>query len=176
MNFRIKQNIPLVVGLAIPVLMIVFVAGAIYVPGLFIKPQYNFLYAVGGYPTYAEQADGQYIQHSYSVRDKKLKAQTWTITGKEFYRESQPPRFYIYNVADNSNEEITFAEAESLILDTNRESPDGFEVIRNRGDYDVFSLFVGGGRQGKDFLKGGNVSREIELKGDSSNYYYGGGR
>ena len=38
-----KKHIPLIIGISIPILMILFVAGSIYLPGLFIKPGYNFL-------------------------------------------------------------------------------------------------------------------------------------
>ena len=40
----IKKNITLILGISIPILMILFVAGSIYLPGLFIKPHFNFLY------------------------------------------------------------------------------------------------------------------------------------
>lgn len=43
----IKKNITLVIGISIPILMILFVAGSIYFPRLFIKPHFNFLYVSG---------------------------------------------------------------------------------------------------------------------------------
>ncbi len=43
-----KKNIPLIVGIAIPLVMIILVGASIYIPRLYVKPQTNFLYQTGG--------------------------------------------------------------------------------------------------------------------------------
>jgi hypothetical protein len=43
-----KKNLPLTIGLSIPVLMIVFIAASIYLPRLSAtQPQFSFLYTSG---------------------------------------------------------------------------------------------------------------------------------
>ena len=64
---QIKKNIPLVVGLAIPVLMILFVAGSIYIPRLFApEPKFNFVYSSGEDYYYGS------LNNYYSVKNGKI--------------------------------------------------------------------------------------------------------
>ena len=69
---KIKENIPLAVGLLIPFLMILFIGLSIYLPSLFVKPQYDFIYISGG--------------DNYSV-------QKYEVVGKQLF-EAEVTRFY----------------------------------------------------------------------------------
>ena len=44
---QIKKNISLIVAIAIPIAMILFVAASIYLPSIFVKPHDNFVYTFG---------------------------------------------------------------------------------------------------------------------------------
>ncbi len=69
-----ESKLPLIIGIAIPVAMILFVAGAIYLPHLFAAPpQYDFVYAVQ-----KNQYNQQYYYSPqtfltyFEVKDQKL--------------------------------------------------------------------------------------------------------
>ena len=112
MNFR--KHLSLIVGLALPVLMILAVAASIYVPRWFAQPATNFVYSVQNImPSYT--ADGRFI-------------------------DSQPPKYYLHDVKKNANSELTAAVYGKMKLDTASESADGWTVTAG----DNGSIFGGG--------------------------------
>jgi hypothetical protein len=143
---KLKQNLALVVGLAIPIFMMVVIAGVIYFPRLLnpVEPtQYDFVYAVGdgvAYSTYGGSypypAKGVWQKYSYRVVDGQLVRQEALPIPKEY--ENMPvatdePRFYVYHVSTHKSTEISFEEVSQLPLDPGPKSPDGFEVVRGNG-------------------------------------------
>src|SRR3990167_2616746 len=96
-----QKNISLWIGLAIPVLMIVFVAAAIYLPRYFVEPpQYDFVYLVGN----------NYIGDYYEVRNGVLTkiSQPLPAGVVPAPRPEPSPRFFVYHVGDDSSQELTF--------------------------------------------------------------------
>ena len=74
-----KKNIPLIFAISIPVLMVIGIALSIYLPTLFVKPEYDFLYSIGGDYSY---------RNEYAVENGKLVKKPVTLpntitTGKE---------------------------------------------------------------------------------------------
>ena len=61
-----KKHISLIFALLIPVAMIVFVAISIYLPGLFIRPHFNFVYETGPQYNYG-QASSTVRQFVYDI-------------------------------------------------------------------------------------------------------------
>src|SRR4051812_7664420 len=113
-----KQKLPLIIGLAIPVLMILFVAGAVYVPRFFLHPQYDFVYV-----------NGDYYYRQYSVENGKLIRQVLPEDPKLYYpKPTQPEKFFVYDIQTDTSKEISFSDAQKLVLDSNLKSPDGYEV------------------------------------------------
>lgn len=165
----IKKNITLVLGISIPILMILFVAGSIYLPGLFIKPHFNFLY-VSGDDYYYNYNNGQ----QYSVQNDRLVKNEIKQPENPNYN---PPRYeaklYLYDVTKNESKEISFADAQNLNLDSNIKSPDDFEVVYGSRDDGFFPFFWGGGTDyNARYLKGHNVSKKLNLQLNGSSYYY----
>lgn len=135
-----KNNIPLVLGMFIPLLMIIFVAVSIYVPALLTQPKYNFIYATGG---------DYYQLESYAVKNAKLVKNE--IKYPPNYNTAYTPipqkesKLYIHDVERNISREIFFEEAQKFNLNPASISPDGFEVVSGSHDYSIFSLFFPGG-------------------------------
>ena len=182
-----KQNIPLVIGLLIPVAMVVFVACAIYIPKFFIKPHYSFAYAVGSYPEYDEgetveatpvptikngatapianvDSTKKCIRHSYKVVRGKI---TDTVSSSECYSyryNTTPPQFFVYDVKTNTTKEVTFAELQKITLNDSAKSPDDFIVSNGYGGED-FSMFMFGGNRGEYsvYMKGKIVNKELNI-------------
>jgi len=164
----IKKNITLILGISIPILMILFVAGSIYLPELFIKPHFNFLY-VSGDDSYYYYNSG----YQYSVQNDKLVKNEIKQPENQNYN---PPRveskLYIYDVAKNEAKEISFTEAQNLNLDSSVKSPDDFEVVYGSRDSGFFPFFWGGGTDyNARYLSGHNVSKKLNLQLNGSSYY-----
>jgi len=163
-----KKNSTLIIGISIPILMILFVAGSIYLPGLFIKPHFNFLYASGD-DSYYYYNNG----YQYSVQnDKLIKNELKQPENPNYNPPRVEPKLYLYDVTMNEAKEISFADAQNLNLDSNTKSPDDFEVVYgSRGD-GFFPFFWGGGTDyNARYLKGHNVSKKLNLQLNGGSYY-----
>ena len=164
-----QKNISLWIGLAIPVLMIVFVAAAIYLPRIFAEsPQYDFVYMLNGY----SQPYG--YGYDYAVRNGTLTRTPIVLPPEalaskpEVIPESQ---FFVYDAQADTTKEISFDDAVKLKLDSSYESPDGFQV--QQGNYSgEFFPFFGGGYNDGIYLEGGGVSRKINVNVARDPYRY----
>lgn len=157
-----KQNIPLIAGISIPILMIIFVAASIYLPRLFVPaPKYNFLYATDG---------DYYTRRFYSVQNDRLVENE--IKYPEKYRPRRKPKFFVHDIVKNESKEIAFEDAQKLTLNSNVKSPDGFEVVSGTRHSGFFPFFFGGGRDYKTkYIKGRNTSKKLNLQ-MITDYYY----
>jgi len=164
----IKKNITLILGISIPILMILFVASRIYLPGLFIKPHFNFLY-VSGDDSYYYYNNG----YQYSVQnDKLVKNEIKQLENQNYNPPRVESKLYIYDVAKNEAKEISFAEAQNLNLDSSVKSPDDFEVVYgSRGDGFFPFLFWSERDYNSRYLSGHNVSKKLNLQLNGSSYY-----
>ena len=163
----IRKNITLVLGISIPILMILLVAGSIYLPGLFIKPHFNFLYVSGDDYYY-------YNQRQYSVQNGKLVKNEIKQPENQNYNPPQDEsKLHLYDVTKNESREISFAEAQNLNLDSNTKSPDDFEIVYgSRGDGFFPFFWVGETDYNTRYLKGHSVSKRLNLQLNGSSYYY----
>lgn len=159
-----KKHFPLIAGIAIPVLLILFVAGSIYLPGLFVKPKYDFLYM-----------SGVVYGQPYFVTNGQLNKTNATSTYAPVYPQGYPqgqPQLYVYGVAQNQSKAISFADAQALSLDPNVQSPDGFLVVSGNYSNDSFPFYYGSNYDyNAHYLTGHNVSRKLNLQLQSDNYY-----
>lgn len=130
---EIRKNFTLILGISIPIIMILLIAGSIYLPGLFVHPQYNFLYVSGD--------DAYFRQQQYYVQNGSLvKSEFQPTTNQTYNAPKTESKLYIYDVVENKAREVTFEEAQNLNLDSNNKSPDDFEVVYGSRD-DSFFLF-----------------------------------
>lgn len=161
----IKKNITLIIGVSIPILMILFVAGSIYLPGLFIKPQFSFLYASGDNYYYGQQ--------QYSVQDGMIvKNEIKPPEDNTYNPPREETKLYIYDVVKNESRKVSFEEVQTLNLDSNQKSPDGFEVVYGSHGDGFFPFFFWSETDYTTrYLKGNNVSKKINLQLNGSHYY-----
>gem|GEM_PF-5973233 len=121
-----QKNIPLIVGLSVPILMILFVAGSIYLPRWFtkVRPQVNFLYSTGGY----------WGSDNFIIRDGKIqKVEEKSKSPYPPYTTQDQLRLFVHDMTKNESKEISFEAAQALQLNSNTVSQDGFEVVHGRG-------------------------------------------
>lgn len=157
-----KIDFSLLLAFLIPALMIVFVAASIYLPGIFIKPKYDFLYYNEGgyYNTRYEISNGQLIKIEPTAEQKKYN-----------YNNQTTPKLFVYDVFKNESKEVSFEYAKTLNLNSGLTSPDGFSIdYGSRGDGFFPFFFYSGSDYNTRYLKGHNVSKKINLQNDG-NYY-----
>ena len=157
-----KKNVSLIIGIAIPIFMIFLIAVSIYLPSLFAPaPQYNFLYVT-------EDSYGRGRQ--YGVENGVL------VKYEVKYPEHYTPRaarLFIHDVSSNTDQEVSFEEAQKLKLDANVKSPDGYEVVYGSGEHGFFPFFFSGGYDYNTmYLKGHNTSKKLELQSANDERYY----
>lgn len=160
---KLKENISLIIGLSIPVLMTLFVAGSIYLPRFFAEgPKYDFVYSTGGDYYKGVMIEGERIVEKEIPRPE------------EFIKDQNVKdlRLFIYDLKKGESKEITIEESEKLNLDFNTESPDGFEVVCGTEIRGFFIFFFDTGRNCDERqLIGKNVSKELNIR-LSDDYYY----
>ena len=166
-----RKNLPLIVGLAIPVLMIIFVALAVYLPTFLAHPKYGFVFSTGD--TYASN----YGNH-YSVVDGKIVKTTVPDPKKPElllpYPNTNAISLFVYDPKIDNVRSITFAEAEKLNVDISPKSPDGYTLERGDSNGGIFELFGSNRDYNSWYLKSGLVSKKIYLTSPSQSYYYNG--
>jgi hypothetical protein len=162
---NIPKNFVLWVTLAIPVLMILFVAGAIYLPHRGVEaPTHNFVYALRDY------SDG----YDYVVIEGKLVRREFPDSSRPASEKNvqAPTRFFLHDVAANVSKEITLGEAQKLRLDNSVTSPDGYELKRGGQGGGIFPFFFSEGNYNKQYLVKANRAIELQLKEIGEPYYY----
>ncbi len=157
-----NENIPLVIGILIPILMIVFVAVSIYLPTIFVHPKGSFLYAVGG----------DYYSNVYSAQNGKL-IKNEAKYPPNFSGVKTEPKLYVYNIEKDAAREISFEEAQKIDLNPSSVSPDGFEITSGSNDYSIFSIFFSrGDHYGSKYVQGRGISKRLNLTNEDNRWYY----
>lgn len=152
-----REKWPLIVGLCLPILLVIFVVVTSYIPSMLVKPQYNFLYT-----------DKSYDYDAKVINNKlQLTQTTVNYNNNYYYKTPVEPTFYVYDQKTNSSKTISSTEAQSLKLDSSNKSPDGFTVGTNDSSYSYFPFFYGGNRGGY-YLQGKGLNKKI----DSTNYNF----
>jgi hypothetical protein len=169
-----RKNLPLIIGLAIPLLMIAFVAISIYVPSWFANPQYSFIYTVKD--NYNMYGDRYFVQNGAIAKETiPYPVSTDSRYPTEKYPETKS-YLYIFDIKSKTAKEISLDEAKKLSLINDLVSPDGYKLEQGTNDSGVFELFGGYDRYtSKWYLRNGAMNKEIMLQFPASvsdRYYY----
>jgi len=163
-----KKNLPLIIGLAIPVLMIIFVAVAIYAPSIFAHPKYDFVFSAGD-TYYTDYGD------HYSVAVGKISKTTISQPIDSFgkpYPTTRVVELFRYDAKADNVHPITFEDAQKLNLDVSPKSPDGYVLTHGNNNNGIFELFGSNRDYNAWFLKKGIVSKKIYIGINQDGYYY----
>ncbi len=166
-----KSNIALILGIAIPIIVIILVAIFAYIPTKSISPKYDFLYYFRDYTKQYCINDG-----IYTVVKGKIKiAESLAVPkGSEcrYDLETDPPKIYRYDSVKGGNYQVSFEDARKLSLDNNAISPDGLS-IRN-GSYNnagIFDIFGGTNRNYNQAYLANSKGDTKAIDVGTSNYY-----
>lgn len=148
---EIKKNASLIAAIAIPILMILAISASVYLPAMFVHPQYDFIYTDGDRygSLYRYEVNGNFLV-------KKDNACGAGYSSEYCSSRTDSVRIYYYDVAKGESREIYFSEAAQIKLDPMSKSPDGFEIASAGGGGPFFS-----GDYNAKFLKKGAYSKKI---------------
>lgn len=168
MNF--KNNFPLIFGISIPILMVIFVALSIYLPQLFVKAQYNFLYVVGDNNCYVDRKNVQI----YSVANNRVVKNISSDALQNCLAGTMPqPKVFLYNVTSNTAMEVNVDGINNMFVDPSQRSPDGFEIVQGTYNGGFFPFFYySGSDHNSRYLSGHNFSKKLNIQQQAGYSYY----
>lgn len=136
-----RQHLPLIIGIALPIVFIIIISIVIYTPNLGVHPEHNFVYTnENSYPY-----DSRY-KNSYTVKNNRIvevsnNLPTSTYPGGYLPVIKDVPDLYLYDVKNNTSHQISFEEAQNYVVDAGPSSPDGYTVQYEGGYGSIFDLF-----------------------------------
>jgi hypothetical protein len=161
-----NKNLPLVIGILIPILFILVFAGFVYIPRVFIEPGYDFIYT-----TRYRGYNNECLDSSYRVIDEKIEmeqAKCLNIKQDVNYENSE---IYLYDIENNISKLISYEEAETLKLISGPSSPDGYVIEYKNRNSGIFELFGDSSNERGYYIgDGNNWEKLIGIPNDR--YYY----
>jgi hypothetical protein len=185
----VKANLVLVVGLALPiVLMAGFLVAAGLPEGVGDPPKYSLVFAM---TDFSQGPSGIPVSVRLVVQDGVLKAQyTRLLPQPTAYVNNAWKKLYLYDAATQKVQELSFGfppnmdaiegtvvevvdATRSMQLNTTLQSPDGYELARDNGSRSglINEIFWGGGYSNEYRLRKGSSSIRLPLA--SANVPYG---
>jgi hypothetical protein len=177
----IKNNIAVIIAFALPLILILGVASTVYIPGMFLTTDYNFVYiSCDNQGNYYRYDCTNYLGNGYSVVNNKLVYQApadpkydGNSDGVADANQLSNVRIFLHDNKTNSGREIELAEAQALVLSSLITAPDGVSVdssySRNGG---FFPFFDGSSNYGHYLTKGRSTKRLNLINENGNDYYY----
>ncbi len=179
MNDFLKKNWLVLVAFMLPVLLIFTVALGIYLPNLFVKTDYNFVYATCTDTNYyyGNYNCSSLLSQKYSVFGSKILTNNDLVVTDPYNKQqniSFNSRLFLHNTKTNESRELSLSEQQQLILDNSLyTSPDGVTLSKDStgGEYFMFP-FGGSSYTSGWFLSKGRNKKKMNLINDNDRYYY----
>lgn len=166
------KNLPLLVGILLPIVFIAVLSLAIYLPTFSIKPQYDFIYSLDTYQygDYMNTYTDRYVLNDNHIDVQQVDIDT-NQTLNQKLRKRNMPTLYVYNVKTNTSHQITLDEAKTYTLDPGPSSPDGYVVKYEYTNNGIFELF--GSSQSRDgyFIEKNNAKKQLTGIAFNTSYY-----
>ncbi len=153
-----QKNLPLIVGIALPIVFIVILIVAIALPPMFINPKHDFLYTMG-----TNYYNNVVYSNVYQVVNGKLTLKPVVVnaTNPPARVMQDAPPLYQYKVKSNTAHEISLEDAQKLILDAGPSSPEGYTVGYKYGNGDMFDLFGGNNNSYGFYISNGSSGKRL---------------
>lgn len=166
--FWIRENLSLVVGLLIPVLLIVVFGLSAAIPAMLVaKPRYDLIFTANDYQETS-------VERRFKVVDSKVKVEL--RQGKS--RFSTQPKLYRYEARSGEIRPIDFdiptskgdsedwrvftiSSLKNIHIDSNEEAPDGYRAVHFDKDHKGTFLFFGDMRRNQLVLT--NSGRTLRI-------------
>jgi hypothetical protein len=165
-----NKNLPIIIGVALPLVFIVVISIIIFTPTLFVKPGFNFLYTtMDNYYGY-----NQGYKNTYKVVNNHIELEPIPLIeeyNKNIPYKAEAPTIYLYDVTNNSSHEISLEEAKKFFLDPGPSSPDGYSIKYQYGHDGIFELFGSNNNRNGYFIAKDSGAKKLE--GLKSDRYWG---
>jgi len=165
---KLKQQLPLILAFAAPVILIGITALTVYIPKLHNKPKYDFIYTIGSYyPAYAVDASGHIFEETAPIQDGEVP----NPVTKGGYT-APIPQLYYYDVATQKGTPITLDQAKKHQLSALEQSPDGYSIGYGGND-GVFPFFVSDSNNYNiRYIQGHGINQKINIATPIDSYNY----
>src|ERR1700683_1723145 len=154
-----KHDPILIIGLAIPFVMILIVAATSFIPELLVKPHTDFLYESSGDLFFSDSSS------PYSIASGHLSLVPEAGSAPYNNVSAGQVQLYVWHAATNASSPITAGAASMLKLINNSTSPDGFSL--NEGGQDDPGLFFFDDSSADDnsvFITGHGLNKKLNLQ------------
>lgn len=135
-----SKRFSLILALLLPVLFILIVGLAAYLPGIWIKPQHSFLYSIDHYLSKYQfvPKDDQLVSEDtpeFTLFNDEISAKGYPDYTPDFRPD---PKLYLHDVASNRSREISLEAVNQLTLNFAEVSPDGFRLNQSDSNSSIF--------------------------------------
>lgn len=184
MKTFLKKNLTIVLAFGLPVVFIATVALSAYLPSLFLKTDYDYIYATcSGEPFYSPDECQAYLEQRYSVVDGKLTIHevpdqrpldeySRTYPDSATYLRQRQSRLLLHDTQTNVSREISLEEAQQLTLNELLTSPDGvtFSAKYQEGTGSIF--FYMSSSYNHYLTQGMSKQKQNLIEADTRSAYY----
>jgi len=150
---NIKKNISLVIGISLPILLVLVIIAVVYIPTLFMRSKFSFLYVTG--PTYLNSQKFSVVNGALEERMPKDDNERTRFEKIELFK---------YDAESKESYEIAFQDAIGLSLKASNNSPDDYKIERRRAGSSFFSSLSS---DYDIYLRKGSISKRLKVKGDT---------
>lgn len=145
-----RKHLTLALGVSIPVLMILFVVGSIYLPRYWApKPRTDFLYSMGP-ERYYVSSEGHLLRTEIEDPKTHPSQQTKTV-------------LYQYDVSKDQSVPVKYAQVRSWKLDPRSISPEGYELVHGQRTEGFFPFLFASRDYDRVYLKGHSNTRRLNV-------------
>ncbi len=178
----IKRNFAVLLAFLLPVLLIIIVVLTTYLPSIFLKTKYNFIYTVCvENNNYYPYNCNDFLQKKYFVENGKLviraidPEQDLNNNKIPDIKENYTARIFLHDTEKNESREISLEEAQALNLSGLLTSQDGVSVSWDSVYHGGCDFFIFGGCGGSSYgysLVKGKSHSKLNLINNNDRYYY----
>ena len=150
------RNLPLLLGIVLPLAFVVVVMLMAYVPGLSVRPAHDFVYTQATDTMYQTAYRSEYQIVDGSIELRAVEVNESDRMGLVI---EDAPRLFLYDIEEDTSREITLADAKALNLVAGPSSPDGYIVDYKYGG--SFGLFGGDGNSAGFFISKDGAGKRL---------------
>jgi len=175
-----KNNLPMLVGIGLPVAFVVALFAFVALPGMFgAKPSVDFIFSSDNGEMYRNDStceydiiEGKIVREGYNVYVGDSVELPIEPKKPEPCTDKNSPELYQYSASTGALRVISFEDAQKLALDEGPTSSDGFMVRMSSHQYDIFDVLGAGENRSRiEIVKDGRARVTIDFPADEYYYY-----
>jgi len=178
----LRQNLPAIIAISLPVLLVLVIALLTMLPNLGPKPKYDFLFVKEPTRSHYEASACVVYSHYYDTEDGKLVKKPYVVTvfdkkevaepcyGYSQIKQEEVPELYVYRTMHETIYPITFEQANAFQTQGETVSPDGYTVTKRMISRGILELF--GGSNDGVFMSKKNQHIKINIGDPEVSSYY----